>query len=150
MHICVSKLTIVGSDNGLSPGRHQVIIWTNAGIVLIGPLGTRFGEILNKIYISIFQKMHLKMSLGNWRPVDLGLSVANSVILWLTQILLLTELLTFAHSGIYSHYHSSTHLHIQCQVLTTLSLTVPAYWIALSFHQRNVWLSWCLGVFPRK
>ena len=25
-HICVSELTIIGSDNGLSPGRHQAII----------------------------------------------------------------------------------------------------------------------------
>ena len=31
MHICVDKLTIIGSDNGLSPGRRQAIIWTNAG-----------------------------------------------------------------------------------------------------------------------
>ena len=38
-HICVSKLTIIGSDNGLSPGRRQAIIWTNAGILLIRPLG---------------------------------------------------------------------------------------------------------------
>ena len=37
-HICVGKLTIIGSDNGLSPGRSQAIIWTNAGILLIGPL----------------------------------------------------------------------------------------------------------------
>ena len=29
-HICVSKLTFIGSDNGLSPGRRQAIIWTNA------------------------------------------------------------------------------------------------------------------------
>ena len=36
MHICVSKLNIIGSDNGLSPGRRQAIIWTNAGILLIG------------------------------------------------------------------------------------------------------------------
>ena len=36
-HICINKLTIVGSDNGLSPGRRQAIIWTNAGILLIGP-----------------------------------------------------------------------------------------------------------------
>ena len=36
-HICVVKLTIISSDNGLSPGRHQAIIWTNAGILLIGP-----------------------------------------------------------------------------------------------------------------
>ena len=38
-HICVSKLTIVGSDNGLSPDRCQAIIWTNAGLLLILPLG---------------------------------------------------------------------------------------------------------------
>ena len=39
-HIYVSKLTIIGSDNGLSPGRRQAIIWTNAEILLIGSLGT--------------------------------------------------------------------------------------------------------------
>ena len=31
-HICVSKLTIIGSDNGLSPGRHQTIIWTSSNL----------------------------------------------------------------------------------------------------------------------
>ena len=41
-HICDSKLTIIGSDTGLSPGRCQAIIWTNAGILLIGPLGTNY------------------------------------------------------------------------------------------------------------
>ena len=45
-HICVVKLTIIGSDNGLSPGRRQAIIWTNAGILLIGPIETNFIEIL--------------------------------------------------------------------------------------------------------
>ena len=45
-HICVSKLTIIGSDNGLSLGRRQAIIWTNDGILLIWPLGTNFSEIL--------------------------------------------------------------------------------------------------------
>ena len=40
------KLTIIGSDNGLSPGRRQAIIWTSAGILLIGPLGTNFSQIL--------------------------------------------------------------------------------------------------------
>ena len=29
--------TINGSDNGLSPGRRHAIIWTNAGLLLIGP-----------------------------------------------------------------------------------------------------------------
>ena len=44
-HICVCNLTIIGSDNGLSPGRRQAIIWTSAGILLIGTLGTNFSEI---------------------------------------------------------------------------------------------------------
>ena len=38
-HICVGNLNIIGSDNGLSPGRRQSIIWTNAVILSIGPLG---------------------------------------------------------------------------------------------------------------
>ena len=41
-HICVGKLTIIDSYNGLSPGRRQAIIWINAGILLIGSLGTNF------------------------------------------------------------------------------------------------------------
>ena len=55
--ICVSKLTIIGSDNGLSPRRHQAIIWTNAGILLIGPLGTNLSEISIKIYALSFKEM---------------------------------------------------------------------------------------------
>ena len=35
-HICVGKLTIIDSDNDLSPDRRQAIIWTNAGILWIG------------------------------------------------------------------------------------------------------------------
>ena len=48
-HICVGKLTFIASDNGLAPGRRQAIIWTTAGILLIGPLETNFNEILIKI-----------------------------------------------------------------------------------------------------
>ena len=44
-HICVGNLTIIGSDNGLSPGRRQAIPLTNAGILLIGPLETNTSEI---------------------------------------------------------------------------------------------------------
>ena len=50
MHICISKLTIIGSDTVLSLGRHQTMIWSDAEILLIGPLGTNFSEILNEIY----------------------------------------------------------------------------------------------------
>ena len=74
-HICVVKLTIIGSDNGLSPGRRQAIIWTNAGILLIGPLGTNFIEILIGIQTFSFKKIHLKMSSAKWCPFCLGLNV---------------------------------------------------------------------------
>ena len=76
-HICVSKLTIIGSDNGLSPGRCQAIIWTNAGILLIGPLGTNFNETSIEIHTFSFKKIHLKLSSGKWRPFCLGLNVLN-------------------------------------------------------------------------
>ena len=77
-HICVSKLTIIGSDNGLSPGRRQAIIWTNAGILLIRTLGTNFSEILSKIHAFSFKKMHLKTSSAKWRPFCFGLNVLRS------------------------------------------------------------------------
>ena len=40
MDIRVDNPTISASDNSLAPGRRQAIIWTNAGILLIRPLGT--------------------------------------------------------------------------------------------------------------
>ena len=70
--MCVCKLTIIGSDNGLSPRRHQAIIWTNAGILLIGPLGTKFSEILVKILSFIqenaFEKVVCEMAAILSRP----------------------------------------------------------------------------------
>ena len=74
-HICVSKLANLGSDNGLSPGQRQAIIWTNDGISLIGPLGTNLSEILIGIQTFSFKKMHLKMSSAKWCPFCLGLNV---------------------------------------------------------------------------
>ena len=73
-HICVGNLTIIGPDNGLSPGRRQAITWTNVGILLIGPLGTNFSEMLIEIHTFSFKKIHLKMSSGKWRPSCLGLN----------------------------------------------------------------------------
>ena len=61
---CINKLTIIGSDNGLSPDRRQAIIWTNDGLLLIGPLGTNFSEILIEIRAFSFKKTHLKTSSG--------------------------------------------------------------------------------------
>ena len=64
-HIVISKSTIICSDNGLSPDRCQAIIWTNTGILLIGPLGTNFSKILIKIHTFSIKKMHLKN--GKWK-----------------------------------------------------------------------------------
>ena len=77
--IYVSELTIIGSDNGLLPGRHQAIIWTNARILVIGPLGTNISEILIKTDTSSFKKIHLKKSSGKWWPFCLGLNVLNDM-----------------------------------------------------------------------
>ena len=60
----------IGSDNGSSPIRRQAIIWTNVGLLSIGPLGTN-SERQN----FLFMKMHLKsiisetaaiLSRGRW------------------------------------------------------------------------------------
>ena len=71
-HICVNKLNIIGSDNGLSPCRRQAIIWTNAGILFIRAVGTNFNEILSEIHTSSLKKMHLKMSSAKWRQLVSG------------------------------------------------------------------------------
>ena len=72
MHICNSKLTIIGSDNGLSPGQCQAIIWSNARILLIGPLGTHSMKFS-------FKKMQLNMSSAKkWWPSCVGLNVLKT------------------------------------------------------------------------
>ena len=73
--ICISKFTIIGSDNGLLPIRHQAIIWNNAGILLIRTLGTNFSEILIQIHTFSNKNMHLKMLSGKCWPFCLRLNV---------------------------------------------------------------------------
>ena len=73
--IFVSKLTIIGSGNGLSPGHRQAIVWTNAGIVLMRPLGTNFSDILIEIITFLIKEMHFKVSSAKRRPFCLGLNV---------------------------------------------------------------------------
>ena len=73
-HIRISKLAIIGLDNVLSPDWRQAIIWTNAGILLIGPLGTNFSERLIEIHTFSFKKMHLKRLFGKWWPFCLVLN----------------------------------------------------------------------------
>ena len=74
-HVCLSKLTVIGSENDLSPDRRQAITKTNDGILLTRILETNFSEILGKIHKSSFKKMHFKMSSAKWRQFCLGLNV---------------------------------------------------------------------------
>ena len=82
-----SDTYIISSDNGLSPSRRQAIIWTNAWILLIGPVGANFSEILIEIYTFPFMKMQLKASSAKWWPCCLGLNVLT----------IMTPLMLFIH-----------------------------------------------------
>ena len=74
--ICVGKLAIISSVNGLAPGRRPVIIWTNAGILSILTLGTNFSDNLSEMHAVLFKKMHLRTS-AKWHPFCLGLNVLS-------------------------------------------------------------------------
>ena len=67
-HICVRKLSSLGSD-------YQK---TNAVILLIWSLGTKFSEILIEIRIVSLKKMGLNVSSGKWRSFCLGLNVLTT------------------------------------------------------------------------
>ena len=125
-HICVSKLTIIVSDNGLSPGRRQAIISTNTRMLLIGPLGTNFSETSIEIHTFSFKKMHLKMSSAKWRPFYLGLNVLMAItrhIWWVLgsmshsnqsgdNTMVAGGLVPTWHQGIYNHLLGSSQMYI--------------------------------------
>ena len=83
-HICISKITIISSDNGLSPDRCQAIISSIAGILLVWLMVTNFSEVLTEIYLFSLKKMHLKMLSVKSRPFCLGLNVLISA--WICPI----------------------------------------------------------------
>ena len=76
-HICVSKLNIIGSDNGLSPRRRQAIIWTNARILFMRTLGTNFSEILFRNQKFSFKKNALQNVVCEMTSICLGLDELN-------------------------------------------------------------------------
>ena len=81
-HIYASlNLVSIGSDNGLLPIKHQAIIWTCAGLLSIGHLGTNFGEILIKIKNFVLTKMHLKMLSAQRHPFCPGGRWVNTCLL---------------------------------------------------------------------
>ena len=75
MHICVSKLTKIGST--LAPTRRHVIIWSNDAILLIRTFRTNFSIIISEIHVFSFQKMHLNKSSAKWRHFCHSLYVLN-------------------------------------------------------------------------
>ena len=59
-HIFVGQLTIIGSDNGLSPG-------------------TNFSEILSESHTFSFKEMHLQMSSAKWWQICIGLNMLRGM-----------------------------------------------------------------------
>ena len=116
-HICVGKLTIIGSDNGLSPDRRQAIIWTNDGIFLIGPLGTNFSEILIETNIFIqenaFESVVRKTAAILSRPQCVNKSIYRIMcgLSWIT---------IFCHGGDSAMIAESLHEWQQIVILTGL------------------------------
>ena len=78
-HICVGDLTIIGSDDGLSPGRHRAIILTNAAILLMGLLWTNFSEISIETLTLSLKRNVFEVSSAKGRPCCLGLNVLSGM-----------------------------------------------------------------------
>ena len=81
-HICIIKLTIIDSDNGLSPGRRQAIVWINDRISIIGPLEANFSEIGIGIQAIYHKKRRLKMSSAKWQPFCISLNELKVSLRW--------------------------------------------------------------------
>ena len=83
MHVCVSKLNINGSDNGLAPTMWQTIHYLNQWWNVVN------WTLRNKLqwnfkwnpYIFI-QEMYLNVSSAKWRPLCLCLNVLNHLPIW--------------------------------------------------------------------
>ena len=155
MQICVSKLTISGSDNGFSPVWCQAITWTIADLLLIEPLGTNVSEIWKEIPTFSFKKMHLKMSSGKWRPFCLGLNVLRmSLTHWIpgtcscnVRCAISKQILVHRPSGSETRYSSKMRSISQLQIPWLLALPghlQPKYWL---FGKK--WLSSTREVFQQ-
>ena len=120
--ICVSKLTTIGSDNGLSPARRRAIIWTNDGILLIRTLGKDFSEILSEIHSFSLKKMHLKMSSAKWRLFRLGLNELNS---YSVQMLFINSNACCWSMMLMCFLNPEISSHIIVMILHSLGMTTP-------------------------
>ena len=130
-HINVSKLTIIGSDNGFALSRWQAIIWTNAGMFLTRFLGTHFSEILNEIYTFSFKKVHLILSSGKWWPYCVSLNVLTKMPYSMTRPV------------IWCTTHKSMTSLTWHRFLTLLQINQRIFW---SHHNDQYHQQWCTQV----
>ena len=72
-HIYVSKLTIIGSDKGLSPGWRQSIIWIKAGILIIRTLKNK----LQRNSCIFIQEIAFENVVCEMASICFGLNVLN-------------------------------------------------------------------------
>ena len=135
-HICVSRLTTIGSDYGLSPGRRQAIIWSNAGLLSIGSLGTNFSEISIKILTFSFKRMRFKVSSAKRRPFCLGLNVLK----WINVIHFVSDIVNNIfiaeasdNDQLVNYWITENHLFI-CQIDGNHSFNLKYIWSA--------WILW--------
>ena len=75
--------TIIGSDNGLSPGWRQAIIWTNWGILLIGPIYALANTIIG-LDNGLSPGGYQAIIWTNWGILLIGpiYALANTIIGW--------------------------------------------------------------------
>ena len=73
-HVCVGNLTIIGS-----PGRRQAIIWTSAGILLIGPLGEKLQWSFNQNSTTFIEENPFENVVCEMASFCLRLNVLNAV-----------------------------------------------------------------------
>ena len=147
-YICVGNLTIIASDNGLSPGRRQAIIWTKAEILLVWPLGTNFSGILIEIQTFWFKEMHLNLSSAKRRLFRLGLNVLSTfyrMIAWALAMILHSgecyypsqcwpDLCRHHLTTMSSRQRDTTHAHIHIQQWTSTGQACGGhYWILVPY-----------------
>ena len=137
---------------------------TNAGMWLIGPLGTNFSEILIQIDTFSFKKRHLKMLSAKWWPFCLG---NNELIGWplhywiynnihspVDKLYLVNQIIFGLYYGIISCMCPDNGRH--CYIVTSSPIRwthiykmIPVYWtgrtpvwMTLEGHRLCVLMSW--------
>ena len=152
-HICVSKLSIIGSDNNLLTGQREAIIWNNDRKLSISPLGIYFSEILIGIQTLSFRKMHLKMLSTKWHPFYLGLSLLKygdcKIMVWHVlsgSPISLVVLLYSSSNYNLSHWWQVMHRDAKCiwqfetimiYLYTNISFKQQKLWIVIGDHMKD-------------